>query len=111
MTASLLAKLTFLLFLSLATANQKPEELHKELHEAFRRWIPIRRQTKEELERLRRNLEPTNRIAMWLLVGGAAAYTGAAFMVGLLTPSFVVVGGILLIGVLIIVALTSRVES
>ena len=60
MTASLPAKFTYLLFLSLATANQTLERLRKELHEAFLPWIPIRRYTKETLEHLARNLSPEN---------------------------------------------------
>ena len=56
MTASLLAVFTYLLFLPLTAANQTLDRLRKELHEAFRRWIPIRRHTKEELEHLARNL-------------------------------------------------------
>ena len=56
MTASLLAVFTYLLFLPLTTANQTLDRLRKEFHEAFRRWIPVRRHTKEELERLARNL-------------------------------------------------------
>lgn len=43
-------------FPSFAAANQTLDRLRKELHEAFRRWIPIRRRTKEELEHLARNL-------------------------------------------------------
>ena len=59
MTARLLAKFTYLLFLSLATANQTPDRLRRELRKAFLHWIPIRRHTKEELERLERNLKRT----------------------------------------------------
>ena len=60
MTASLPAKFTYLLFLSLATANQTLERLRKGLHEAFLPWIPIRRDTKETLEHLARNLSLEN---------------------------------------------------
>ena len=78
MTASLLAVFTYLLFLPLTTANQTLDRLRKGLREAFRRWIPIRRHTKEELEHLARNL---------MLRRPAGIVTGAA--VG------AVVGGIL----------------
>ena len=71
MTASVLAIFTYLLFLSLTTANQTLDRLRKELHEAFRRWIPIRRHTKEELESLKRNLmlRKPKRVATWTAVG------------------------------------------
>ena len=71
MTASLLAVFTYLLFLPLTTANQTLDRLRKELREAFRRWIPIRRHTKEELERLARNL--MLRAAVGAVVGGILA--------------------------------------
>lgn len=48
MTASLLAKFAYLLFLSLVTAKQTLDRLR----EAFFRWIPIRRHTKKMLEHL-----------------------------------------------------------
>lgn len=48
MTASLLAKFAYLLFLSLVTAKQTLDRLR----EAFFRWIPIRRRTKKMLEHL-----------------------------------------------------------
>ena len=75
MTASLLAVFTYLLFLPLTTA----------IHEAFRRWIPIRRHTKEELEHLARNLRfrgPAGMVkgaAVGAVVGGILA---APFTVG-----------------------------
>ena len=78
MTVSLLAVFTYLLFLPLTTANQTLHRLRKELREAFRRWIPIRRHTKEELEHLAENV---------MLRTPAGILTGAA--VG------AVVGGIL----------------
>ena len=71
MTASLLAIFTYLLFLSLTTANQTLDRLRKELREAFLRWIRVRRRTKEELERLAKNLKqrkPT-RVATGTAVG------------------------------------------
>lgn len=40
----------------MTTANQTLDRLRIELHKAFRHWIPVRRHTKEELERLARNL-------------------------------------------------------
>ena len=79
MTASLLAVFTYLLFLPLTTANQTLDRLRKELREAFRRWIPIRRHTKEELERLARNLMlrtsagMVTRAAVGAVVGGILA--------------------------------------
>ena len=72
MTASLLTKFTYLLFLSLATANQTSDRLRK-LDEAFVHWIPIRRHTKEELEHLETNLNRLAKpsIATRTLVGAA----------------------------------------
>lgn len=89
MTASLLAKFTYLLFLSLATANQTSDRLRKELREAFLDWIPIRRHSKEELEHLERNLRLTKpsidtRTAFGVAMGAAltASFTfGASLMV------------------------------
>ena len=78
MTATLLAKFTYLLFLSLETANQTLDGLRKELSEAFLRWIPIRRRTKEELEHLVRNL--MLRIPSFMVTRTAAvAVLGAVF--------------------------------
>ena len=82
MTASLLAVFTCLLFLPLTTANQTLDRLRKELHEAFRRWIPIRRHTKEELEHLERNLMLRTPAGM---VTGAAV---GAVMGGILAAPF-----------------------
>ena len=79
MTASLPAKFTYLLFLSLATANQTLERLRKELHEAFLPWRPIRRHTKETLERLAGNLSTS--IMTWTMIGAVVgAALGAPFI-------------------------------
>ena len=78
MTASLLAVFTYLLFLPLTAANQTLDRLRKELHEAFRRWIPIRRHTKEELEHLAGKL---------MLRTPAGILTGA-FVGGILAAPF-----------------------
>lgn len=72
MTASLLAKLTYLLFLSWATANKTPDELCEELDRAFHHWIKIRRHTKQELEHLEKDLKLAKRSMIWAAVGGAA---------------------------------------
>lgn len=74
MTASLLAVFTYLLFLPLTTA----------IHEAFRRWIPIRRHTKEELEHLARNL--TFRTPAGMVTGAAVG----AVVGGILAAPFTV---------------------
>ena len=70
----------------MTTANQTLDRLRKELHDAFRRWMPIRRHTIEELEHLARNLmlrTPTGmvtRAAIGAVVGGilAAPFTFGA---------------------------------
>ena len=81
MTASLLAKFTYLLFLSLASANQTSDRLRKKLDEAFVHWITIRRHTKEELEHLKRNLKlaKTSRMATRTAVGAAVGTALSAF--------------------------------
>ena len=93
MTASLPTKFTYLLFLSLATDNQTLDRLRKELHEAFRRWIPIRRDTKGTLERLARNLSLENpaSILTGTMIGGVVgAALAAPFTFG--TSLFVAAG-------------------
>ena len=70
----------------MTTANQTLDRLRKELHDAFRRWMPIRRHTIEELEHLARNLmlrTPTGmvtRAAIGAVMGGilAAPFTFGA---------------------------------
>ena len=86
MTASLLAVFTCLLFLPLTTANQTLDRLRKELHEAFRRWIPIRRHTKEELEHLERNL--MLRTPAGMVTGAAVGAAVGAVMGGILAAPF-----------------------
>ena len=70
MTASLLAKFTYLPFLFLTTANQTLDRHDKQLREAFLRWITIRRHTKEKLEHLEIMLGKP-RITTGTLVGAA----------------------------------------
>ena len=55
----------------MTTANQTLDALRIELHKAFRRWIPVRRHTKEELERLARNhmLRKPTRVAKGTAAG------------------------------------------
>ena len=71
MTASLLAKFAYLLFLSLVTAKQTLDRLR----EAFFRWIPIRRHTKKMLEHLVSDL-------LGELVTGTGTIVGGVMGVG-----------------------------
>ena len=63
----------------MATANQTLHGLHEESHEAFLRWIPIRRHTKETLEnletslKLRRPVTMVTAAAVGAVVGGILA--------------------------------------
>ena len=66
MTASLLAKFAYLLFLSLVTAKQTLDRLR----EAFFRWIPIRRHTKKMLEHLVSDLRGELVTGTGTIVGG-----------------------------------------
>ena len=90
MTASLLAKLTYLLFLSWATANQTPDQLWILLHEAFLHWRQIRRHTKQELEDLEKDLKLAKlRITAETVIGaavGGAAVGGAAVSAAIVAP-------------------------
>lgn len=86
MTASLLAKFTYLLFLSLPTANLTSDRLRKELREAFLRWIPIRRRTKETLEHLERVLMPKQpRFTTRTIIGCVLSFGGSAAFAAPLT--------------------------
>ena len=82
MTASLLAKLTYLLFLSWATAKHTPDTLCEVLDQAFLRWILIRRRTKQELEHLEKDLKLakpsiTTETLIGAAVGGTAVGSAA----------------------------------
>ena len=93
MTASLHAKFTYLLFLSLGTANQTLDRLRY----AFLRWIPIRRYTKRMLESLVRDLLGEYDTAMGNTVGfvmGAGAVLAAPFTFGASLVAVAAVGGI-----------------
>lgn len=92
MTASLLAKFTYLLFLSLVT-NQTLQSLRA----AFLRWIPIRRHTKRMLESLVRDLLGEYDTATGNTVGfvmGAGAVLAAPFTFGASLVAAAAVGGI-----------------
>ena len=92
MTASLLAKFTYLLFLSLVT-NQTLQSLRA----AFLRWIPIRRHTKRMLESLVRDLLGEYDTATGNTVGfvmGAGAVLAAPFTFGASLVAVAAVGGI-----------------
>ena len=94
MTASLLAKFTYLLFLSLVT-HQTIEGLRK----AFLRWIPIRRHTKRMLESLVRDLLGEYNTATGNTVGlvmgaGAVAVLAAPFTFGTSLVAVAAVGQI-----------------
>ena len=93
MTARLLAKFTYLLFLSLVTANQTLQSLRA----AFLRWIPIRRHTKRMLESLVRDLLGEYDTATGNTVGfvmGAGAVLAAPFTFGASLVAVAAVGGI-----------------
>ena len=93
MTASLHAKFTYLLFLSLVTANQTLDRLRY----AFLRWIPIRRYTKRMLESLVRDLLGEYDTATGNTVGfvmGAGAVLAAPFTFGASLVAVAAVGGI-----------------
>ena len=93
MTASLHAKFTYLLFLSLGTANQTLDRLRY----AFLRWIPIRRYTKRMLESLVRDLLGEYDTATGNTVGfvmGAGAVLAAPFTFGASLVAAAAVGGI-----------------
>ena len=95
MTASLLAKFTYLLFLSLVTANQTLDRLRYN----FLRWIRIRRRTKRMLESLVRDLLGEYDTATGNTVGfvmGAGAVLAAPFTFGasLVAAAAAAVGGI-----------------
>ena len=93
MTASLHAKFTYLLFLSLGTANQTLDRLRY----AFLRWIPIRRYTKRMLESLVRDLLGEYDTATGNTVGfvmGAGAVLAAPFTFGASLVAVAAVGGI-----------------
>ena len=92
MTASLLAKFTYLLFLSLVT-----NQTLRSLRAAFLRWIPIRRHTKRMLESLVRDLLGEYDTATGNTVGfvmGAGAVLAAAFTFGASLVAAAAVGGI-----------------
>ena len=92
MTARLLAKFTYLLFLSLVT-NQTLQSLRA----AFLRWIPIRRHTKRMLESLVRDLLGEYDTATGNTVGfvmGAGAVLAALFTFGASLVAVAAVGGI-----------------
>ena len=92
MTASLLAKFTYLLFLSLVT-----NETLRSLRAAFLRWIPIRRHTKRMLESLVRDLLGEYDTATGNTVGfvmGAGAVLAAPFTFGASLVAAAAVGGI-----------------
>ena len=93
MTASLHAKFTYLLFLSLVTANQTLDRLRY----AFHRWIRIRRHTKRMLESLVRDLLGEYDTATGNTVGfvmGAGAVLAAPFTFGASLVAVAAVGGI-----------------
>ena len=92
MTASLLAKFTYLLFLSLVT-----NQTLRSLRAAFLRWIPIRRHTKRMLESLVRDLLGEYDTATGNTVGfvmGAGAVLAAPFTFGASLVAAAAVGGI-----------------
>ena len=96
MTASLLAKFTYLLFLSLVT-----NQTLRSLRAAFLRWIPIRRHTKRMLESLVRDLLGEYNTATGNTVGfvmgagaGAVAVLAAPFTFGASLVAAAAVGGI-----------------
>ena len=65
------------------------DRLRKELQEAFRDWLPTRRNTKEKLEELARNLPSLlRRPVIVSLVTGASAALGAVGAVGALAAPF-----------------------
>ena len=65
------------------------DRLRKELQEAFRDWLPTRRNTKEKLEELARNLPSLlRRPVIVSRVTGASAALGAVGAVGALAAPF-----------------------
>ena len=93
MTESLHAKFTYLLFLSIVTANQTLDRLRY----AFLRWIRIRRHTKRMLESLVRDLLGEYDTATGTTVGfvmGAGAVLAAPFTFGASLVAAAAVGGI-----------------
>ena len=94
MTASLLAKFTYLLFLFLVT-NQTLQSLRA----AFLNWIPIRRHTKRMLESLVRDLlgeydTATGNTVGFVMGAGAVAVLAAPFTFGASLVAAAAVGGI-----------------
>ena len=81
MTASLLAKFAYLLFLSLVTAKQTLDRLR----EAFFRWIPIRRHTKKMLEHLVSDLLGELVTGTGTIVGGVMGVGAGAVLAAPLT--------------------------
>lgn len=83
-----------MLILSLKTANQSLDRLRKELHGAFLRWRPIRRNTKRKLEELKRNL-PILRDASHFLTTATAASESLSPL-GILAAPFTAGGSLML---------------
>ena len=94
MTASLLAKFTYLLFLSLVT-----NQTLRSLRAAFFRWITIRGHTKTMLESLVRDLlgeydTATGNTVGFVMGAGAVAVLAAPFTFGASLVAAAAVGGI-----------------
>ena len=94
MTASLLAKFTYLLFLSLVT-----NQTLRSLRAAFFRWITIRGHTKTMLESLVRDLlgeydTATGNAVGFVMGAGAVAVLAAPFTFGASLVAAAAVGGI-----------------
>ena len=94
MTASLLAKFTYLLFLSLVT-----NQTLRSLRAAFFRWITIRGHTKTMLESLVRDLlgeydTATGNTVGFVMSAGAVAVLAAPFTFGASLVAAAAVGGI-----------------